>query len=114
MRAMTDRLAAGSAHQPPGRAFTIDDLLRMRAWADRQGVRMVVHLDHCVGDEACEEAVAFHANAQPACFLLIWRGAGTIVVQASPGQALAYQSVSHVLEALVASQDPATTDTTAR
>jgi len=111
---MTDRLATGSAHQPTGLAFAIDDLLRMKTWADRQSIRMVVRLDHSIGDEACEEAVAFHADAQQACFLLIWRGAGTVIVQPSAGRPLAYWSVSHVLEALVASQDDAMTSTTAR
>jgi hypothetical protein len=114
MHAMTHRFAAGSAHQPKGLAFAVDDLLRMKAWADRQGIRMVIRLDHCADDEEYEEVVAFHTDARSACFLLIWRNAEAVVVQPSAGRPLAYRSVSHVLESLVAGQDAEATDMVAK
>jgi len=113
MHAMTHRFAAGSALQPKGLAFAVDDLLRMNAWADDQGIRMVIRLDHCAGDEEYEEVIAFHTDAQSASFLLIWRSAEAVMVQPSAGRPLAYRSVSHVLKSLVAGRDAETTDTAA-
>ena len=100
-----------AAKQPKGLAFEIEDLLRMREWADHQGVHMVVRLDHGVDGEEYEEVVVFHANPQTPCFLLIWRSAEAIIVQPLLGRPMAYRSVNHVLTSLVARQDAETTDT---
>src|SRR6201995_2660592 len=80
-----------AAKQPKGLAFEIDDLLRMREWADHQGVHMVVRLDHGLDREEYEEVVAFHANPQASCFLLIWRSVEAIIVQSLVGRPKAYR-----------------------
>jgi hypothetical protein len=106
-------MARRPAHSPKGLAFAIDDLLCMRDWADRHGIRMAIRLDHGNDGEDYEEVIAFHADAQSACFLLIWRSTEAVIVQPLVGRPLAYQSVSHVLESLVEGQDSEMTDTTA-
>jgi hypothetical protein len=106
-------MARRPAHPPKGLAFAIHDLHRLRDWADRQGVRMVIRLDHGADGEDYEEVIAFHADQQPACFLLVWRSTDAIIAQPLVGRPLAYRSVSHVLESLVEGQDSEMTDTTA-
>jgi hypothetical protein len=101
------------ANPPKGLAFAIDDLLRMREWTDRHGMRMVIHLDHGVRDEEYEEVIAFHTNIRSSCVLLIWRSSEAVNVQPLVGRSLTYRSVDHVLDSLVANRDAEMTDTTA-
>ncbi|PPQ33744.1 hypothetical protein [Rhodopila globiformis] len=106
-------MARRPAAAPKGLAFAIHDLLRMRDWADRHGVRMVIRLDHDVDNEDYEEVIAFRTNTKQTCFLLIWRTTESIIVQPLLGRPLVFRSVGHVLENLVEGQDNAMTDTTA-
>jgi hypothetical protein len=82
-----------------GLAFEISDLMAIKAWADRNEVRMVVHLDHGVDDEEYEEVIAFQTGAC-VCFLLLWRDENAVSAQPLPGRRRRFSSVTDALHRL--------------
>jgi hypothetical protein len=105
-------ITAGSAYLPKGIAFEIDDLGRVQEWANNHNVRMVIGLDHGIDGEAYEEVITLYAGMNSSCFLMIWRNARAVFAQLLVGRPLKYQSVSHLLESIVARQQVDEADNT--
>ena len=67
-----------------GHAFAIEDHSAIADWASKNHYRVVVRLDHGIGEEEYEEAVEFYFGSR--CFFLIWRDANGVVVQSLVGR----------------------------
>ena len=68
-------MASPTLTLPPlrGRAFEIDALVRVRAWAGRSGHRLVVELDRTLEGEGCEEVICLLPARRRRPCVLIWR-----------------------------------------
>lgn len=93
-----------------GLAFSIEDLLLLRAWAEAQSLHMRVHLDHGLEGEEYEEVLAFSETDSALCLFILWRDARTVHLQPLIGRPRRFGSVMAVLEAICPAQDVRMTD----
>jgi hypothetical protein len=95
-----DGLDVPTGIPPKGLAFEIDDLVLVKDWAERNGVRFTVRLDHGSQDEEFDEVIALHTDANLYCNLIIWRNLDSVFVQPLIGRSLQYDSVRRALESV--------------
>lgn len=106
-------MIAASGNLPMGLAFEINDLLRLRGWADLHAMHMEVRLDHGAEDEEYEEVIVCHTDMSPPCRSIIWRNAEAVFVQPLVGRRLRFRSVNEALESLLTKRGLVLTDITA-
>jgi hypothetical protein len=93
-----------------GLAFSIADLILIRAWAEGSGLDMVVRLDHGTETEEYEEVLAFHTGRSRPCRFIMWRDAESVYLQPLIGRTRRYGSVAEVIRALTPPRDIVLTD----
>ena len=103
----TDRLAiratgasSGSA-TPVGVAFSVPELLILRAWAEYHDIRIVVELDHCVDGAEYEEVLALYPPGLSLRQWTLWRSREAVVVEPRHGRAFKAGCVSELVQTLM-------------
>jgi hypothetical protein len=97
---------------PMGLSFEVEDLVRIREWADLNDVIVAVNLDHGIAGEEYEEVVTFHTRLSPLCRLIMWRDAEAVFLQPLVGVRGRYGSVRDALASLRLKQRVVLTDIT--
>ena len=59
--------------RPRGLSFEIETLVQVRAWAERNGLHMIVELDHTLGGEEYEEVLSLVPNGRRRSRILLWQ-----------------------------------------
>ena len=102
-----DRLAiraagasSGSA-TPVGVAFSVPELLILRAWAEYHDIRIVVELDHCVDGAEYEEVLALYPPGLSLRQWTLWRSREAVVVEPRHGRAFKAGCVSELVQTLM-------------
>jgi len=93
------RPAAGSVHLR-GHAFPIEELIALRHWAERHGMRLLVELDHCVEGEEYEEALAFYDAGSALRRWTLWRAVDHLVVEPMTGSITRFSHLHATLAGL--------------
>jgi hypothetical protein len=78
--------AAACPKAPYGISFTLKDLLYIRSWADRGGLRMEVLLDQVMDGAEFEELLLLRRPNASRRALSIWRTSEGIIAQSAGGQ----------------------------
>ncbi len=90
-----------SLFRPPyGLAFTIQDLLRMRHWCEKRGLRMEVALDQTLEDVEFEELLIISPQNRERRSFTMWRTVSGIYVQTPTGAPRAFHGVIEALDSL--------------
>ena len=85
-----------------GMAFEIDDLVRARQWAERQGMVLRIRLDHVERGQDLEEVLTLAPLGRGLWRLSMWRDrSGVVARQGSQPPAL-----FHTIEAALAAATP--------
>lgn len=84
--------------RPKGHAFSIEEHIRIRAWAAQHDHRAVVGLDHGVDGEEYEEAILLRFGVRQRCRFILWRDAEAVVVQPLIGRPERHASLNEALE----------------
>jgi hypothetical protein len=93
-----------------GWSFSIADLTLVGAWAEAQGLRMVVRLDHGSETEEYEEVLAFrNLSGRPRRYIM-WRDPKAVFVQPLIGRTRRYRSVAEAIAALTPQRAAPVTD----
>jgi hypothetical protein len=90
---------------PTGFSFALADLTWALAWSDHHGLRMVIELDQCAGDEEYEEVLAFYPSGSRFRRWSMWCTDEDIVVQPTKGRTTHFASVAGALESLIPVSD---------
>ncbi len=95
------KLPVTSLHRPPyGLAFTIQDLLRIRHWCEKRGLRMDVALDQTLEDVEFEELLIISPQNREKRSFTMWRTLGAIYVQTPAGAPRTFARVTDALDSL--------------
>ena len=86
---------------PRGFSFELSDLTLVLGWTEFRGLRMVIELDHCTGDEEYEEVLAFYPADSRFRRWSMWRTHEDIVVQPTKGRTMHFASVASALNSLI-------------
>jgi len=103
----TDRLAiratgaSSGAVAPVGVAFSVPELLILRAWADYHDIRVVVELDHCVDGAEYEEVIALYPPGLSLRQWTVWRSRDAVIVEPRHGRAFRTGCISEVVQILM-------------
>ncbi len=90
-----------SLSRPPyGLAFPIQDLLRIRHWCEKRGLRMEVALDQMLDDVEFEELLIVTPPSREKRSFTMWRTLGGIYVQTPTGAPRAFFSTIDALDSL--------------
>jgi hypothetical protein len=102
MRDLTKRGAtAAPARSPKGLAFSIEDLVLIRGWAELNDFCVVLQLDYGTEmGEDYEEVIALHTSTSPLYRLILWRDATSVFFQPLIGKQKKYSSVLAALDSL--------------
>ncbi|HEX5325493.1 MAG TPA: hypothetical protein VFW75_02375, partial [Acetobacteraceae bacterium] len=94
---------SGSGYPPPkGLAFDIPDLQMLQRWAEAQGMRVVVELDHCVEGEEYEEVLAFYECDSRLRHWTMWRARDHFVLEPMNGPAWRFARLPDLVAELLA------------
>jgi hypothetical protein len=96
-----------------GLSFSIAELTLVEAWAEAQGLRMVVRLDHGSETEEYEEVIAFRTTWGRPRRAIMWRDYEAVYLQPLIGRTRRYRSVAETIASLTPRQTVAVTDVTA-
>ncbi len=102
-----DRLAIRAAELPDGTvapvgiAFSVPELLILRAWAEYHDIRVVLELDHCVDGAEYEEVVALYPPGLSLRQWTLWRSRDGVVVEPRHGRAFKGACISELVQALM-------------
>jgi hypothetical protein len=96
-----------------GLSFSIAELTLVEAWAEAQGLRMVVRLDHGSETEEYEEVIAFRTTWGRPRRTILWRDYEAVYVQPLIGRTRRYRTVAEAIAALTPRQAVVVTDVTA-
>jgi hypothetical protein len=96
-----------------GLSFSIAELTLVEAWAEAQGLRMYVRLDHGSETEEYEEVIAFRTTSGRPRRTIMWRDHEAVYVQPLIGRTKRYPSVAEAIASLTRRQTVAVTDVTA-
>jgi len=97
-----------------GLSFSIAELTLVAAWAEAQGLRMVVRLDHGSDTEDYEEVLAFRTERGRPRQYIIWRDREAVYVQPLIGRTRRYRSVADAIASLSPRETIVVTDVTAQ
>ncbi len=93
-----------------GLSFSIAELTLVEAWAEAQGLQMVVRLDHGSDTEEFEEVLSFRTTWGRPRRTIIWRDQEAVYVQPLIGRTRRYPSVAEAIAALTPRQAVVVTD----
>jgi hypothetical protein len=86
---------------PVGIAFSVPELLILRAWAEYHEIRVSVELDHCVDGAEYEEVVALYPPGMSLRRWTLWRSRDGVMVEPRHGRAFKAACVSDLVQALM-------------
>ena len=96
-----------------GLSFSIAELTLVEAWAEAQGVQMVVRLDHGSETEEYEEVIAFRATWGRPRRSIMWRDRDAVYVQPLIGRTRRYATVAEAIATMTPREAVVVTDVTA-
>ncbi len=103
----TDRMvlgsaaASGGAVAPVGVAFSVPELIILRAWAEYHDIRVVMELDHCVDGAEYEEVIALYSPGISLRQWTLWRSREAVIVEPRHGRAFRAACISDLVQALI-------------
>jgi hypothetical protein len=83
--------------QPYAVAFSLADLVLVRAWAVQRGLSMTVLLDQVIDGAEFEELLMIRGRGPGRRALTIWRTARSVIAQAAGGQPRSFSGVEPAL-----------------
>jgi hypothetical protein len=86
---------------PVGIAFSVPELLILRAWAEYHDIRVVVELDHCVDGSEYEEVVALYPPGVSLRQWTLWRSRDGVVVEPRHGRTFKADCISELVQTLM-------------
>ncbi|HTR15720.1 MAG TPA: hypothetical protein VMI52_01640 [Acetobacteraceae bacterium] len=90
-----------------GIAFSIEELILVRNWAERKGMRMAVELDHVCAEAEYEEVLITYPPEQRQRWIMFWRGRGGIFMQQPAQETLYFASITEALRVCGPEMTPA-------
>jgi len=94
-------LPVTSLFRPPyGLAFPIPDLLRIRQWCEKRGLRMDVALDQTLEDVEFEELLIISPLNREKRSFTMWRTISGTYVQTPAGAPRSFRGVAEALDSL--------------
>jgi hypothetical protein len=93
-----------------GLSFSIAELTLVEAWAEAQGLKMLVRLDHESETEEYEEVIAFRTTWGRPRRTIMWRDYEAVYVQPLIGRTRRYPSVAEAIASLSPDRAVAVTD----
>jgi hypothetical protein len=93
-----------------GLSFSIAELTLVAAWAEAQGLKMVVRLDHGSDTEEYEEVLAFQTTSGRPGRRIMWRDHEAVYVQPLIGRTRRYHSVAEAIDTLTPPRTVGVTD----
>jgi hypothetical protein len=93
-----------------GLSFSIAELTLVEAWAEAQGLQMLVRLDHGSETEEYEEVLAFRATWGRPRRCIMWRDGEAVYVQPLIGRTRRYGSVAEAIATFSLNKPVAVTD----
>ena len=89
--------AAARPRTPYGLAFPLPELEFVRAWAERQGLRLEVRLDQVLDGAEFEELLMITAPRSARQALTLWRTDHSVIAQAAGGHPKGFSGVHMAL-----------------
>jgi hypothetical protein len=86
---------------PVGIAFSVPELLILRAWAEYHDIRVVVELDHCVDGSEYEEVIALYPPGRSLRQWTLWRSRDGVMVEPTHGRAFKAECISDLVQVLI-------------
>lgn len=83
--------------QPYAVAFSLADLVLVRAWAVQRGLSMTVLLDQVIDGAEFEELLLIRGAGASRRALTIWRTAGAVIAQAAGAQPRGFSGIQPAL-----------------
>ncbi len=94
-------LSRQSNNAPPyAVAFSIEDLILIRCWADRRGLQLSVAIDQVVDGAEFEEMLIVAPQNRERRTLTLWRTQANVYAQTPEGRPRAFATLKDLLEAL--------------
>lgn len=81
-----------------GLAFSIEDLVLVRDWAERRGLRLTVQLDHRENGASYEEMLSLTPRGHAIRCLTLWRQSEAVALKTVAGHARLYHTVLEALQ----------------
>jgi hypothetical protein len=85
---------------PYGLAFSIEELILVRSWAEQRDLRLTVALDHVVDGAEFEEMLIIAPHNRQRRTLSIWRTNAGVFAQTPAGRPRTFATVKEMLEAI--------------
>jgi hypothetical protein len=89
--------AAARPRTPYGLAFPLHELVFVRDWAERQGLKLAVKLDQVIDGAEFEELLLIGGAGRPAPALTLWRTDHSVIGQAAGGHPKGFAAVQLAL-----------------
>jgi len=90
-----------SLSRPPyGLAFSIDELLMVRDWAEARTLHMIVALDQVLENAEFEEMIILAPPGRRKRILTVWRTLGSVFLQTPGGRPRAFATMPEALASL--------------
>ncbi len=81
-------------------AFSIEDLILVRSWADQRDLRLTVVTDQVLDGAEFEEMLIISPRNRDRRTLTLWRSENTVFAQTPQGRPRAFYTVKDLLESL--------------
>jgi hypothetical protein len=91
---------ASLAPSPYGLAFSIEELILVRSWAEQRDLVLTVALDHVVDGAEFEEMLIIAPHNRQRRTLSIWRTSAGVFAQTPHGRPRGFATVKETLEAI--------------
>jgi hypothetical protein len=82
-----------------GIAFSIEELILVRNWAERNGMQLTVELDHVCAEAEYEEVLVAFPPEQKQHWVMLWRGRGGIFMQRPEQETQYFPTIMEALRA---------------
>lgn len=85
---------------PEGISFDIAELIMLRNWAENNGLRLEIDLDHREGDAEFEEYIGLSLSTGRHRLVILWRAPHAVIVSPFGGRPRQFVSMAHALASL--------------